>query len=100
MKIFLKSLGLDVFASITNAFDANTSKIWSINAYKSFEADGKARFAIMHAFSNDDISCIIDSSSAFDMWNLLVSKYETNNGVDSCERKEKKEQRKEGEGDS
>jgi hypothetical protein len=103
MKIFLKSLGLDVFASITNAFDANTFKIWSINAYKSFEADGKARFAIMHAFSNDDISCIIDSSSAFDMWNLLVSKYETNNGVSSScmissknkKKKEKKRKNKE-----
>ena len=83
MIFFLKSLGFDVFASITNAFDANISKSWSISAYSFFEANCKARFAILHALNNDDISCIAHCTSAFSMWSLLVDKFETNIYVSS-----------------
>ena len=63
MKCFLKTLGFNVFSSILNEFKIND---WSSNAYNSFEADSKARFAILHALK-DDISCIAHCSSAFSM---------------------------------
>jgi hypothetical protein len=79
MKCFLKTLGRDVFDSISNEFKINE---WSSIAYDSFEADSKARFAIMHALK-DDISCISSCTSAFAMWNLLISKFGTNHIVSS-----------------
>jgi len=74
MIFFLKTLGRDVFASISKEFKLDD---WSANAFKSFEADAKARFAILHALQ-DDISCIAHCSSAFSMWSLLVENFETN----------------------
>jgi len=74
MKSFLKTLGFHVFASISNEFKIND---WSSNAYNSCEADSKARFAFLHALK-DGISCIAHCSSAFSMWNILVSKFDTN----------------------
>ena len=69
MNLFLKSLGVRVAKSITKEFiepysDENT---WSEATAKDYEANAKAQYALTRALNEDDLSCIINCKSAYEV---------------------------------
>ena len=74
MSIFLKSISRDVFLAIgTNFIEPRD---WDDSLTKAFDANAKATYALMQALNDDDLSCIINYVSTFDIWNTLITTHE------------------------
>jgi len=76
MTILLQSLGSRVAKATTKPFvvpvgDENT---WSDTAFKEFETNAKAHYALLQSLNDDDISRVINYKSAHEiLGNLIVT---------------------------
>ena len=77
-ELFLKSLGVRVAKAITKEFvephgDENT---WSEATAKDYEANVKTQYALTQTLNDDDLSCVINCKSAYEVWNDLIITHE------------------------
>ena len=69
MTLFLKSLRFRIVTVITKEFiephgDEDT---WSEATAKDYEANAKAQYALTQALNDNDLSCVINCKSVFDV---------------------------------
>ena len=78
MTLFIKSLGFMVAKAITKEFvePHSDEDSWSEATTKDYEANAKAQYAQTQALNDDDLSCVINCKSAYEVWNDLVITYE------------------------
>jgi len=78
MIIFLQFLGSRVAKTISKLFvcpkgdEESQSKI----TVKKYEANSKAHYALLQALNYDDISRVINCTSSFDIWQVLITTHE------------------------
>ena len=74
MTIFLQYLGNCVAKAIIKSFiiPEGNKDTWSDITVKKFEANAKAHFAILQALNNNVISRVVNYTSAYDFWKILI----------------------------
>ena len=77
MTLFLKSLGARVTKAISKEFVKayGDEKTWSKVIAKAYEVNTKAQYALTPALNDDDLSCVTNYKSAFEVWNDLIITY-------------------------
>jgi len=78
MIVFLQSLGSRVIKMVTKPFSVpiGDEDTWSDIATKEFDANAKARYALLQALNDDDIAMFIHCKSACEIWTHLVVTHE------------------------
>ena len=79
MSLFLRSQGSRVDKAITKEFVElafGDNDTWSDSTIKEYEANAKASYALMQAINDDDLSRVINCTSACDIWQCLIITHE------------------------
>ena len=78
MTMFLQSVGSRVEKAVTKPFSipVGDEDTWSDIATKEFDANAKARYALLQALNDDDIARVIQCKSAYEIWSHLVITHE------------------------
>jgi len=78
MNLSLKSLGVRVTKVITKEFvePYSDEDTWSEATAKDYEANAKAHYALTQALNDDDLFCVINCKSAYEVWNDLIITHE------------------------
>ena len=80
MTIFLPSQGSRVANVITKPFvcPKGDKDAWSEIAVKEYDVNSKAHYALLQALNDDDISKVINCTSAYHIWYTLITTHEGN----------------------
>ena len=73
MNLFLKFLGVVAKEFIEPHSDED---IWSEVTAKDYETNAKAQYVLTQTLNDDDLSCVINCKSAYEVWNDLIITHE------------------------
>jgi len=74
MTLFLRSLGFRIAKVVTKEFiePHSDEDIWSKATAKDYEANTKTQYALIQVLNDDDLSCVINYKSAYEVRNDLI----------------------------
>lgn len=76
METYLKSLGFGMYKSLKIAYVEPTTDIIDITELKKYEAENKAKYALMSALTDAELARISGCESAKAIWDKLKGTYE------------------------